>query len=82
LLNAAGVIAVDDFLQAWNDVGVAVLAELDHDPAAAHLVGDGAGGAGAGEGVEDEVAGLGGDLYYALKKTLRLGSAKRFIAWK
>jgi ribosomal protein S5 len=46
------------FLQARNDVGVAMLAQLHHDPAAAHLVGDGAGGAGAGEGVEDEVAGL------------------------
>jgi hypothetical protein len=59
-----------------------MLAELHHDPAAAHLVGDGAGGAGTGEGVDDKVARLGGDLYYALKKTLRLGSAKRFIAWK
>jgi hypothetical protein len=43
---------------------VAVLAKLHHDPAAAHLVGDGAGGAGAGEGVEDEVIGVGGDSQY------------------
>lgn len=32
---------------------MAVLAQLDHDPAAAHFVGDRAGRAGAGEGVED-----------------------------
>ncbi len=60
--NTALIFAVDDFLQARNDVGVAVLAQLDHDPAATHLVGDGAGGAGTGEGVEDEVAGVGGDF--------------------
>jgi hypothetical protein len=40
-------------------VGVAVLAQLDHDPATAHLVRDRAGGAGASEGVEDEIAGIG-----------------------
>ncbi|MBT9137293.1 MAG: hypothetical protein DDT34_02381 [Firmicutes bacterium] len=45
--------AVDDLLQARDDVGVAVLAQLHHDPAAAHLVGDCAGGAGAGEGIEN-----------------------------
>ncbi len=49
--DAAGVLAVDDFLQARDDVGVAVLAQLHHDPAAPHLVCHGAGGAGAGEGV-------------------------------
>jgi hypothetical protein len=59
LADAALVLAVDDLFQARNDVRVAVLAQLDHDPAAAHLVGDGAGGAGTGEGVEDEVAGIG-----------------------
>jgi hypothetical protein len=41
---------------------VAVLAEFDHDPPAAHLVGDGAGSAGAGEGIENPVAGVGTDL--------------------
>jgi hypothetical protein len=50
------VLAVDDLLQARNDVRMAMLAQLHHDPAAAHFVGHGAGGAGAGEGVEDEVA--------------------------
>ena len=53
--DAAGIVAVDHLLQARDDVGVAVLAQLDHDPASPHLVGDGAGGAGTGEGVENEV---------------------------
>ena len=51
--NAALVLAIDDLLQARDDMRVAVLAQFDHDPAAAHLVGDGAGGAGTGEGVEN-----------------------------
>ena len=38
---------------------VAVLAEFHHDPATAHLVRDRAGGAGAGERVEDEVTSTG-----------------------
>ena len=41
--DAAGVLAVDDLLQTRNDVSVAVLAQLDHDPAAAHFVRDRAG---------------------------------------
>ncbi len=53
LRDAAGIFAVDHFLQARNDMGVAVLAQLHHDPAATHLVGDCTGGAGASEGVED-----------------------------
>jgi hypothetical protein len=60
--DAARILAVDDLLQPRNDVRVTVLAQLHHDPAAAHLVGDGAGGAGAGEGIEDEVAGVGSDV--------------------
>jgi hypothetical protein len=56
--DAPGVlVAVDDLAQAGRAVGDGVLAQLDADPAAAHLVGDGSGGAGAEEGVEDEVAG-------------------------
>ena len=43
--DAAGVVAVDDLLEPRDDVRVAVFAQFDHDPAAAHLVGDGAGGA-------------------------------------
>ena len=54
--DTASVFAVDDLLQARDNMGMAVLAQLHHDPAAAHLVGDGAGSAGTSEGVEDEVA--------------------------
>jgi hypothetical protein len=74
--NAAGVFAVDDLLQARNDMRMTVLAQLDHDPAPAHLVGDGASGAGAGEGVEDEVAGVGGDVDDPIQKPLRLWRVK------
>jgi hypothetical protein len=42
-----------------------MFAQLDHDPAAAHLVGDCAGGAGTGEGVENEVAGISGNINYS-----------------
>jgi hypothetical protein len=34
-------------------VGMAMIAEFDHDPAAAHFVGNCACGAGASEGVKD-----------------------------
>ena len=37
--DAAVVFPIDDFFQARKDVRVAVLAQLDHDPAAAHIVG-------------------------------------------
>ncbi len=56
--DAAFVFAIDDFLQTWDDVRMAMLTEFNHDPAAAHFVGDCAGGAGASEGVENEVAGV------------------------
>ncbi len=59
LADSALVGAVDDLLQARDDVRMAVFAQLDHDPAPAHLVRDSAGGAGAGKGVEDEIAGVG-----------------------
>jgi hypothetical protein len=31
--------AINDLLQAWNDMRMAMLAQLDHDPASAHLMG-------------------------------------------
>ena len=49
LADTAMILAVDDFFQARNNVRMAVLAQLDHDPATAHLVRDSAGGTGAGE---------------------------------
>ena len=80
--DAAGIFAVDDLLQARNDVGVAVLAQLDHDPAAAHLVGDGAGGAGASKGVEDKIAGIGRDVQNALEQALWLWRREDVISTK
>ncbi|MNG12493.1 hypothetical protein D3C84_961060 [compost metagenome] len=62
LADAALILAVDHLLQARHDMGMTVLAQLDHDPAATHLVGHRTRGAGAGEGVEDEVTGIGGQL--------------------
>ena len=56
LCDAALVHAVDDFLHAWDDVGVAMLAQLDHDPASAHLVCNCSSSAGTSEGIEDEIA--------------------------
>ena len=41
--DTAGIFAVDYLPEPRNDVRVAVLAELDHDPAAAHLLSHGAG---------------------------------------
>ena len=60
--DAAGVLPVDHLRQPRDYVGVAVLAEFDHDPPPAHLVRDRPSCARPGEGVEDEVAGVGGDL--------------------
>ena len=55
---------------------VAVLSQLDSDPATAHFVGNCCRRAGAKEGVEDQVAGVRGNVKNGLKKTLRLGSFK------
>ena len=50
-----------------------VRAHFDADVAAAHLVRYRSGGAGAEEGVENEVAGVGGDVEDALQKAFGLG---------
>ena len=44
--HAALVGSVDDLCEARDDVGDGVVAQLDHDPAAAHFVSDRAGRAG------------------------------------
>ena len=46
-LADAALLTRNDFLQARQAVGDGVVAHLDADPAAAHFVGDGGGGAGA-----------------------------------
>ena len=55
----------DNFFEARNAVCFGVLTHFDADPTALHFVGDGSGGAGAQEGVEDEVAGVGGNMKYS-----------------
>src|SRR5262249_39088438 len=50
---AAVVLTGDPPLEAGNDVRVAGLAELHHDPAPAHFMRNRAGGARAGKGVKD-----------------------------
>src|SRR5579884_3354080 len=80
--DAAGVLAVDDLLEARNDVRVAVLAQFDHNPAAAHLVGDCASRTRAGERVEDDVAGNRGKLYNSLYELLGLRILKYRYIWK
>ena len=66
------ILAVDDLFQTRNDVRVAVLAQFHHDPAPPHLVGDCAGRAGTGEGVEDEVAGVGGCFKNRIESNLQV----------
>ena len=56
--DAAFVGVVDNFLEAGDDVGVAMVAEFDHDPAATHFVSDCACSTGACEGIEDEISGV------------------------
>jgi len=51
--NAAFIFSVDDLLHARNDVRVAVIAKLNHDPATTYLLGDCAGSSGTGERVKD-----------------------------
>jgi hypothetical protein len=57
-------------MAAANDVGFRVVTQFYHDPATAHFVSHSPGGAGPGEGVENEIAGLGGELEHTLKKVL------------
>ena len=70
------------FLQARQAVGEGVLAHLDADPAAAHLVSDGGGRAGAEERIEDEVARVGGDMDDALEKPFRFRSGESVLSAK
>lgn len=53
--DSTRVVAVDHLLEARSDVCFAMLAKLDHNPAAVHLVGDCASSAGTSEGVQNEV---------------------------
>jgi hypothetical protein len=57
--DTAFVCAVDDFLEAGDDVGVAMFAQFDLYPAATYFVGDCACGAGTCEGIEGNIARVG-----------------------
>ena len=56
-----------------------VLTHFDTDVATPHLVRHRRRGAGAEEGVKDEVAGVGGDMDYPFQKPFRFGSGKNLI---
>ncbi len=59
-------------------MGVAVLAQLHHDPAPPHLVRHCARSAGTGKGVKDEVTGVGGDFKDAADEPFRLWGLEHF----
>ena len=73
----AALFAVNHFVQARDAMGDGVIAHFNADVAAAHLVRYGGGGAGAEEGVEDEVAGVGGDVEDALNEAFGFGGVRR-----
>src|SRR4051812_21199270 len=64
--NTAVVIAINYLPKTRDDVCEAMVTELHHNPATAHLVRDGAGRSGASKRVEDKFARIGGDLDYSL----------------
>ena len=61
-LRDAALLPLDDLAQPRHAVRDRVLAQLDADVAPPHLVRHRRGRAGAEEGVEDQVAGVGGDV--------------------
>ena len=69
--------AVDDLVQARDAMADGVRAHFDADVAAAHLVRHRRSGAGAEKGIEDEVAGVGGDVEDALQEAFGLWRGKR-----
>src|SRR6185312_9929499 len=73
----AALLAIDDFHETRLAMRARVLAHFDADPASAHLVRDGGGGAGAEEAVEDQVAFIGGDMNNTLEQCFWLRSAER-----
>ena len=76
VLGDPTLLALDDLDHARRGMAAGMVPHLDPDPAAAHLVRHGRRGAGAEEGVENEVAGVGGDVQDALHKAFRLRSCQ------
>ena len=77
--DAAWVISGDDLVQAYLAVGVGMVAHLNADIPPPHFVGDGGGGAGAEEGVQNQVTGVGGNVDDALNKTFWLWRIKDVV---
>jgi hypothetical protein len=72
VLRDPTLLALDHLGQAEGAMGPCMRAHLDADPAPAHLVRHCGRRAGAEEAVEDEVAGIRGDVEDPLNKALRL----------
>jgi hypothetical protein len=81
-LADAARLARDDLLQPGQAVRGGVLAHLDADPAAAHLVRHGGRGAGAEEAVEDQVAGGSGGLQNAFNDSFGFRKRKFLLLAK
>ena len=76
----AALLPLDDLAQPRDAMGDRVLAQLDADVAPPHLVRHRRGRAGAEEGVEDQVAGVGGDLEDAFNQPLWLWLCQNCIS--
>jgi hypothetical protein len=76
LADPALVVAVYHLLHARNDVSVAVLTEFNHDPTTAHFLGDRAGRARTGKGVEHPVTSVRSDFNDTPNEAFRLRSVK------
>nr|VFJ69530.1 MAG: hypothetical protein BECKFW1821C_GA0114237_10196 [Candidatus Kentron sp. FW] len=66
----------DDLSKARGTVGDSMFPHLDADPTPAHFMGDSGDGTGAEEAVEDEIAGVCGDVEDELDETFRFWAFK------
>lgn len=80
LRNAALIIALNDLFQTRHNMGFAMVAKLDHNPATPHLMCHGPGSARPRKRIEDYIISLGRELYTALDKTFRLFTSGKFYA--
>ena len=80
--DPARVFPGDHLVKTHFAVGVGMTAHFNADVPAVHLVGNGGGGAGAEEGVENQVAGAGGNVDNALNQAFRFGGIKHIFCTK
>lgn len=73
---------VNHLLQARHAMGHSMFTHFNTDIAPPHFVGNSSRGAGAKEGVQDEVAGVGSDMEDTLNECFRLWSAKHIVTKK